>query len=160
MTSWIDGEFEKERQRASRAEENKERELHRMRLLESKGRELWDMLKAECESAVKKYNAGPAVEPSTAVTFEDISISDRFIIRREYARGTSADVILRLLHYQIEVTHRIPSKSDIETPVRWYFTIGCDGIDEAYLKSHGDRISLEKAAYDILKPVLFPNPQQ
>ena len=61
--SWIDDELNSEREAArqsvEKAQLDSERELHRAKLITSKGREIWDSLKAQCREQAAEFTIAP-----------------------------------------------------------------------------------------------------
>jgi len=150
--SWIDEEFEAERTRAVNAQQQREIELHRAKLIQAKGRELWDVLKAECRGRVEEYNA-KCEDTARGVLMEDVS-ADRFGVRRAQPTGTTrAEAMLQLDGYRIEIRHITPEGMNYSKSES-YLTFDCDGTD-VFLKSAGVRVTANSAARQILKPVLF-----
>jgi hypothetical protein len=157
--SWIDDELnterELERQSREKASSDNERELHRAQLITSKGREIWDTLKAECRAQANEFESKCGSGPECKVSFqEDQNNPDHFQVRREMVRSTEAYVNLHLRGYEIEINHNTPGEGSSKKAVS-YLTFDCDGLN-VLLKSEGKELSVPAAAKKVLKPVLFP----
>jgi len=151
--SWIDEEFEAERNRTVNAHWQREIELHRAKLITAKGRELWDILKAECRARVDEFNAkAPGAARKVLI---DVLSADRFGVRREQKGegSTRAEAMLQLDGYQIEIRHIAPAGLNY-SKAESYLTFDCDGTD-VFLKSAGARVTAESAGRQVLEPVLF-----
>jgi hypothetical protein len=154
--SWIDEEFGAERQRDDANEQDRDRELHRAKLLDAKGEELWEALKTECSAKVDEYVAKCGDKPQCQVVFENVAVH-QFVVRRTQVRAPHAEVELQLKGYKIKIKHSTPPAvgSAFEREVTVSFLIlDCDGL-EVVLKSGGSPITVAKAAKDVLRPVLF-----
>jgi hypothetical protein len=153
--TWIDDELNAERRSAGAESAKNERELHRAKLTEAKGRELWDMLRNECRERVLEYERKCGNDLRCKVRFDDSDPDSLYIQMEHIVERTRALVRLELTHYQVRVQH-ITWSGD-STPPRKddsYFAFECDGL-EVSLSSAGSRISVPDAAKCILRPVLF-----
>lgn len=153
--SWIDEEFKAERRSASGELTKQERESHRAKLIEAKGRELWDMLRKECRKLVQEYKAKCGDDLRCTVRFDESDPDSLYVQMENIPERPRASVRLRLNGYQIHVQHItwLADPSSIQK-VDSYFAFECDGLGVS-LSSAGTAISLPAAGERILKPVLF-----
>ena len=151
--SWIDDEINADKKRNEEAAAKQERELHRAKLIEAKGRELWDALRNVCRELTQEYERKCGVAPHCKVRFDD-SDPDSFFVQMEHvSERPRALARLRLRNYQIEIEHIYWRGGSDPQKTKLHFAFDCDGLD-VMLSCAGERIAIPSAAERILKPVL------
>lgn len=154
--SWIDDELEKRRLNADDEAQDRERELHRAKLIDAKAPDLWELLKLKCREGVDEFRRKAGDRSRYIVAYEDRG-PESFDIVRTNGATAGAKVNLRLRGYRIDVVHKSPVANSMEYRNKpSHFTFECDGIGVS-LSSLGAVTSIPDAAKKILRPVLFPS---